>query len=292
MGVYRRFWLGLLLVLAASLICSARAETSNWDFTHVVVDPAPPATYRMNDIQIGDINGDGTADIWTTGRGAGPDAYQMVWYEGPNWLRHEIAPGDFKYGNLGDVDGDGDLDVVVDQYWFDNTGQPENRDWPRYSLGFDFEVDLVLLGDLNNDGRLDVVLNTKSELYWIPGPADPRGAWTPVLIGSSPLLTGGSLVDIDRDGDLDITWGNSWVENPGDPTIRPWPIYPIDPTWPGEARSISGDLNGDGRLEILLSGEESRDGVVWFSIPLIRALARGSGMIWFARITRACIRCV
>ena len=77
---------------------SHAAEHTDWPFKHVVIDAAPLATFRINDLQIGDINGDGLPDIWTSGRGAGANAYQMVWYKNPNWERYEIAPGDFATG--------------------------------------------------------------------------------------------------------------------------------------------------------------------------------------------------
>jgi len=198
-----------LLVLALCASCGSHEEPDVlWRFEHVIVDDAPPATYRINDVQVGDIDGDGLPDIWTSGRGAGPEAYQQAWYKNPSWTRYPVSPGDYKYGTLGDVDNDGDLDIVVGQSWFENSGNLDRKDWPDYPLGYDFEPDLVLVGDLNADQRLDIVVNNKRELYWLPGPTDPRKSWHSYLIyGESSNRTGGTLADIDGDGDLDILWG-------------------------------------------------------------------------------------
>lgn len=262
----------LLFTMSGCTSTSTASEPArqdpDWPFQHIVVDPSPTATYRMNDIAIGDINGDGQLDIWTSGRGAGDNAYQMVWYKGPDWQRYPIAPGDIKYGNLGDVDGDGDLDVVAGQEWFENTGQPEQPDWPRYSLGFSQEPDVVFLGDLNGDDRLDVVFTDKDSVYWLPGPEDPTGAWTTYEIAAWNDRTGGALADIDQDGDLDVLWGNAWIETPDEPTQTPWPVHVIDESWPVAARGAVADLNGDGRPDVALSGEETNDGVVWYEGPL------------------------
>lgn len=139
-----------------------------WQFDHHIADPNPLAKARINDLQIGDLNGDHIPDIWTSGRTAnysGAELYQMVWYEGPDWKRHEIAKGDYKYGTLIDVDRDGDLDVVASQYWFENTGSLDQINWPKFELGYTFEPDLVHAAEIDADGRQDLVLTTKKELY-------------------------------------------------------------------------------------------------------------------------------
>lgn len=256
---------------------NSEVRAAQWSFEHVIVDENPPATYRMNDIQIGDIDGDGLPDVWTSGRGAGTNAYQMVWYKNPTWTRYEIAKGDYKYGNLGDFDGDGDLDVVAGQdndsrvYWFENTGNPEQKDWPRYYLGVDDKPDLLHVGDIDGDGRLDVVYTYKDEVGWAKNPQNPQNSWPTYTIWSGGRRTGGTLADIDQDGDFDILYGNAWFENPlpgGDPTQGgQWIMRVIDSGWPTEARGAVGDLNGDGKPDVVLSGEESSAGVVWYTAP-------------------------
>jgi hypothetical protein len=242
-----------------------------WQFEHEVIDPNPPARTRINDLQIGDLDGDGAPDIWTTGRtadGSGASLYQMVWYKGPEWKRHEIAKGDYKYGTLLDIDQDGDRDVVASRYWFENTGVPEEKDWPRYELGYEFEPDLVHAADIDADGRPDLVITTKNDLYWLLNPSNPKMAWERVHLASdSKRRTGGAVADLDRDGDLDVLWGNAWYEHPDDPKAVPWSKRVIDARWPAEARGAVGDVNGDGRDDVVLSGEESEAGIAWYEAP-------------------------
>jgi hypothetical protein len=243
---------------------------NKWPFKYVDVDRHPLATYRLNDIQLGDIDKDGKLDIWVTGRGAGKDAYQMAWYRNPEWTRYPIATGDYKYGDLGDVDGDGDLDVVVDQYWFENDGNPKKINWKKHDLGHGIVPDSLRVGDINADGRLDAVIATKKELWWLPGPEEPRNKWkiNRIYKEMKGRRTGVTLADIDRDGDLDILYGNAWFENPGDDSGVSWRKHMIDPEWPPEARGIVTDLDGDGLPDVVLSDEEGGKGVAWFKGPL------------------------
>ena len=56
---------------------------------------------------------------------------------------------------IGDLDGDHDLDIVVNERWFENTGTPERRDWPAHPLGHARTPDIVHTGDVDRDGRVD-----------------------------------------------------------------------------------------------------------------------------------------
>jgi hypothetical protein len=271
--------LGLLLmaVTPSNAHLASASPAAFPDFEHVVIDDTPPAADQITDIQIGDISGDGFPDIWTTGQGEGAGTNQMVWYKNPTWTRYEVSPGDYMYGNLGDLDDDGDLDVVAGQlgdnkvYWFENTPDREKGNWPKSYLGVSPWPDLILIGDVDKDGRPDVVYLFKDAWGWAKNPSDPKNTWAAYPIWAGGMRTGGSLADIDLDGDIDVVYGSAWFQNPlptGDPTTgSQWEMRHIDSGWTTEARSAVGDLNDDDRLDVVLSGEEDESGIAWYIAP-------------------------
>ena len=287
-------------VILLFLMCvDGPLRAADWIFQEIIVDDNPPQPSRITDCAIVDINGDSKPDLWFSAhKGSHKDEdHFMPWYENTgdmkNWKRHLSFQGPACYGTWGDMDGDGDMDLIADKdrkrelLWMENplpNGDPAKDTWkiwriePKGSGIFDpDEVRTSLRSkdnrihyglDLDGDKHLDI-LNFKysSDILYIPGlknPYTPNGKWPFHNIGTAEGT--GSLGDLDDDGDIDIAIRNGCYENPGDPIKVPWSKHSFQAKGPNGKVEI-GDIDGDGKLDVVVSSEEETDGITWFRNP-------------------------
>jgi predicted nucleotidyltransferase len=168
---------------------------------------------------------------------------------------------------MGDVNNDGRLDVVAANY---NTGtvavllgQNSGGFSPvsTYSAGTFGGSNDVALGDVNGDGRLDIV--TANGVIGRVGVllGQPSGFGAPALYPTNGIALGVRLGDVNGDGRLDIVVAN---DIPGGGPVSgnivvllgqtggfaPATAYSVG-TNSGPVRLVVGDVNADGRADIV-----------------------------------------
>ncbi|HKB15482.1 MAG TPA: VCBS repeat-containing protein, partial [Planctomycetota bacterium] len=195
--------------------------------------PETPLPQHPVAAALGDLDGDGDLDLFVGGRAAdGPGPSRVFLNDG----RGDFAlAGAQPFGQviatsvaLGDVEGDGDLDVLVGTTG--STSDSPNGDYPRLFLNdgagvlslangqlplAPLQTSVVVTGDLDGDGDLDAVLG----MYNHPGgPLSPvrsyandgAGTFTYDPARFPPhldLVSSIALGDVDGDGDLDVLVG-------------------------------------------------------------------------------------
>lgn len=253
---------GVLLALAPLL------AAVSFTFEHTLIDP----TFYGDCKGIGDFNGDQQGDVVVGGS-------KLILYLSPDWRRVILAFPMQEFTTdmeVVDIDGDGDLDIVIpdshqgELYWFENPrprGDPEVSPWKRHILGRQGRpIHDVEVGDFNRDRKVDVVTRVKDggTLLWLQKGSD---SWAKVPISRAERGEGMTVADINRDGYPDIVQNGYWLENPEGKVEGAWQKHNVASGWPQLAYVAVGDINKDGRPDILLAPSESGGRLSWFEAP-------------------------
>ncbi|WP_171060576.1 Ig-like domain-containing protein [Poseidonocella sp. HB161398] len=236
---------------------------------------------QQHDMAFGDFDGDGTDELafWNQ-KGAGNGIYLAEIPADPTqlWPKVQIYDGAISEGmDTGDIDGDGILDIVVGGYWLKWQG---GADYLATTIDAGFPYPQTAVGDLDEDGRLDVVISSGDAdgplmLYTYSGDPTVAANWTGTDLLGTIVDEGHSLeiADLDEDGHLDIFVAemNLDGQNPGAET---WALFgdgtgsfevTLVATGADNHESTLGDLDGDGDLDILGKGFHESEINIWYN---------------------------
>ena len=239
-------------------------------------------TFGARDITSADLNDDGYLDLVVSNAGSGgatPISSTLFWGSaaGYSTVKRDLIPTLEARGNLVvDLDGDGYLDIVVANsrnastykvssyiYWGSAIGYSASKRLDLPTVG----ANDVAVGDLNNDGFLDIVFanyrDTKSfkvnsMVYW-----GGKAGFAATDVSALPTVgaLSCSVADFNRDDWLDVLFANHnddkqyklnsyiyWGSKSGFSKTSRAQLPGV-----GARHSAVADLNGDGNLDVVLS---------------------------------------
>jgi hypothetical protein len=202
---------------------------------------------------IGDLDGDGKPEaVWITNNGnvradslgAGVATITNKW----SYNADSLQAGPAQAPVLGDLDGDGTLEVVLaladGRVLVLDGADGSVKGWFAVTDGLQSEWTAgPILGDINADGRPELILAAADGRLWIVDSSLGLVHQAPMLArlaagaGVAPLSGAPVLADVDVDGDLDLiaTTADGWVlrlplPGSGAPpwSALPWPMWRRD----------------------------------------------------------------
>jgi hypothetical protein len=208
------------------------------------------------DVELDDFDDDGRLDVATRSHS---DVYVFFQNSTNTWNKvHIYHIGGGEGMSSGDIDGDGDRDLVCPGYWLENprpAGDPAQNTWIKHDIDTVYDNAKVLVADFNDDGKNEVVFSNSEadgevRLYEVSNLEND--SWARYDIDYLDKCHTLQAADMDLDGDLDLVASEMFQNviiflNEGNMLM--WPKQVLGPG--GLHNGVVDDIGNDGDFDIV-----------------------------------------
>jgi uncharacterized protein YuzE len=168
-----------------------------------------------------------------------------------------------------------------------SAAEPKGPAWERHTVDDTISgSDGVRFADANGDGLQDIATGWEEDgiirAYLNPGAGAVRGAWPSIQVGQAPSVEDAVLVDLDKDGAVDVVgstegdersvyvyWAPTWTRQRLPAPAQQWMFtVPADVDGRNGTDLIVGAKNAGGEIGILVAPPNARDLAAWRYVPI------------------------
>lgn len=239
------------------------------------------AASGASDVKTADIDGDGDLDVIVSSA----NNNTVSWWEntagdGSSFTEHVVsnAVGGARSIFTGDIDGDGDLDIVTAAEnddtitWWENTAG-DGSTFTAHEVSTTVDgVRSIFVVDLDGDGDADIVSASflGDTIEWHENTAGDGSTFTKHDIAGvgGNGFSSVTVADIDHDGDLDVIATSSlddtltFFENTAG-NASAFTATTLDNLADGATSVVAADIDGDGKLDLVVTEGDSGN-VSWY----------------------------
>ncbi len=219
----------------------------------------------VKDIEIADFDNDGKLDVVSREHAA-----TQVWFQNSasSWTKKSMSHADLEGMDVGDLDNDGDPDIVLNGFWLRTPSSPRTGNYDSFTIdamwftqgsGFPYDCSKVVVADVDGNGKLDVVFSNSERtgfpVAWYSA-SSPTGSWQKHIVASQvDYCHTLHAADFNGDGLVDILAGGMPQSAQGGLILY---LRNANGSWTTEVvqtlgaySAEIGDLQNDGDLDVI-----------------------------------------